>query len=188
MKTILSYVIVIALTLLAGWFFFGKKTFNEVSEITNDAAITKIQAIGKLELVQINIKDVLEYTIKRDYLPDSRMLIMVNGEMAGCVDLQKIAEENITETKDTLFIKLPAPEVCYTKINHNKSKVYNASTFSWLDNETEMVESLYKKADAYFASDSIKTIIVAETKKNAPTILVPLLENISNKKVILRYE
>lgn len=187
MKTIISYAIVIALTLLAGW-FFGKKTFNEVSEITNDAAITKIQAIGKLELVQINIKDVLEYTIKRDYLPDSRMLIMVNGEMAGCVDLQKIGEENITETKDTLFIKLPAPEVCYTKINHNKSKVYNASTFSWLDNETQMVESLYKKADAYFASDSIKTIIVAETKKNAPTILVPLLENISNKKVILRYE
>ncbi|MDB5272102.1 MAG: hypothetical protein JWO58_469 [Chitinophagaceae bacterium] len=188
MKSIVSYLIVIALSLVAGWFLFGKKTFQEESTITNDAAITKIQAIGKLELVQLNIKDVLEYKIKRDYLPDSRMLIMVNGEMAGCVDLQKISDSDISETKDTLTLLLPAPEVCYTKINHNKSKVYNASTFSWLDNETEMVESLYKKADAYFASDSIKSIIVAETKKNAPTILVPLLENISNKKVVLHYK
>jgi Protein of unknown function (DUF4230) len=188
MKTILSYLLVIAVTLFASWFFFGKKMFNEVSEITNDAAVTKIQAIGKLELVQINIKDILEYTVKRDYLPDSRMLIMVNGEMAGCIDLQKLSGKNITVTKDTLYILLPAPEVCYTKINHNKSKVYNASTFSWLDNETQLVEGLYKKADAYFASDSIRTIIVAETKKNAPTVLVPLLENLSNKKVILRYQ
>lgn len=188
MKKIISYLLVIAITLFTAWILFAKKPFDEVAEITNDAAITKIQAIGKLELVQINIKDVLEYTIKRDYLPDSRMLIMVNGEMAGCVDLQKISDEDITETNDTVFIKLPAPEVCYTKINHSKSKVYNASTFSWLDNETQMVESLYKKADAYFASDSIKTIIVSETKKNAPTILVPLFENISNKKVILLFE
>jgi hypothetical protein len=187
MKTLVSYLIVMLLSLFAGWFFFGRKTFHEVSEITSDAAITKIQAIGKLELVKINIKDVLEYNIKRDYLPDSRMLIMVSGEMAGCIDLEKISGKDITETNDTLTLHLPEPQVCYTRINHNKSKVYNASTFKWLDNETEMVESLYKKADLYFESDSIRTIIVSETRKNAPTILLPLLENISHKKVVLQY-
>jgi len=188
MKSVLSYIIVIVLTLFIGWFLFGKKSAPEEVIVNNDIAITKIQAIGKLELVKLNVKDVLEYTIKRDYLPNSRMLIMINGEMAGCIDLQRIDSGDVTQFKDSIILYLPQPEVCYTKINHNKSKVYNATTYLWLDNETELVETLYKKADTYFSSDSMKAIITAETKKNAPNVLVPLLENLAQKKVILKYK
>lgn len=188
MKSVLSYIIVIVLTLFIGWFLFGKKSTPTEVIINHDIAITKIQAIGKLELVKLNVKDVLEYNVKRDYLPDSKMLIMINGEMAGCIDLQRIDSTDIKQFKDSIVINLPQPEVCYTKINHQKSKVYNASTYLWLDNETELVETLYKKADAYFSSDSMKAIITLETKKNAPNVLIPLLENLSQKKVVLRYK
>jgi hypothetical protein len=58
----------------------------------------------------------------------------------------------------------------------------------WLDNETELVETLYKKADAYFSSDSMQNIIRIETRKNAPQVLIPLLEGISQKKVILKFD
>lgn len=188
MKTVLSYIIVIISTLFIGWFWFGKRTPSETTVERNDIAITKIQAIGKLELVKLNVKDVLEYTIKRDYLPNSRMLIMINGEMAGCIDLQKIDSSDVKQYNDSIVLYLPQPEVCYTKINHNKSKVYNATTYLWLDNETELVETLYKKADNYFSSDSMKAVILSETKKNAPTVLIPLFENLAQKKVILKYK
>jgi hypothetical protein len=188
MRNVLSYIIVIICSLFIGWFLFGKKTSSETTEVSNNIAIDKIQAIGKLELVQLNVKDVIEYTIKRDYLPNSRMLIMINGEMAGCIDLQKIDSSRILQFKDSLILTLPAPEVCYTKINHDKSKVYNATTYLWLDNETELVETLYKKADAYFSSDSMQNIIRIETRKNAPQVLIPLLEGISQKKVILKFD
>ncbi len=188
MRTVLSYLIVIISTLFIGWFWFGKSTLSETTVERNDIAVTKIQAIGKLELVKLNVKDVLEYIVKRDYLPNSRMLIMVNGEMAGCIDLQKIDSTDVEQYKDSLILHLPQPEVCYTKINHNKSKVYNATTYLWLDNETELVESLYKKADHYFSSDSMKAVIIAETKKNAPTVLIPLFENLAQKKIILKYK
>jgi hypothetical protein len=188
MRAVLSYIIVIMATLFVGWFLFGRSKPSEQGIINNDIAITKIQAIGKLELVKLNVKDVIEYNIKRDYLPDSRMLIMINGEMAGCIDLQKIDSTDVKQYQDSIVLYLPQPEVCYTKINHNKSKVYNATTYLWLDNETELVETLYKKADTYFSSDSMKAVITSETKKNAPTVMIPLFENLSQKKVVLKYK
>ena len=187
MRTFLAYILIISLSVIIVWQYFHRSNSKESENFENQISIDKIQAVGKLELVQLNVKDVLEYTIKRDYLPNSRMLIMINGEMAGCIDLQKIDSTAIIQFKDSVIVQLPDPEVCYTKINHSKSKVYNATTYIWLDNETELVETLYKKADSYFASDSMTSIIKSETKKIAPQFLIPLLENLTKKKVILKF-
>lgn len=182
------YLIVIVLTLIIGWLLFRKSSPSEETTITNDMTITKIQAIGKMELVKLTIKDVLEYQIKRDYLPDSKVLLVVAGEMAGCIDLTQIKSTQISNKDSLIEITLPNPEVCYYKIDHQKSKIYNATTYYLLDNELELTQQVYKMAEAYFASDSLTQIVNHETELNAEKILKPLLEGITHKKVILLFD
>src|SRR4028119_829678 len=123
------YIVIILLTVIICWFLFRDKGNDVQVKETNDMAVTKIQAIGRMELVKLTIKDVLEYTIERDYLPDSRVLLVVSGEMAGCMDLTKIPRDKITVTDSVVRIVLPKPEICYYKIDQQKTRIYNATTY-----------------------------------------------------------
>lgn len=182
---VMPYVVIIILTLVVGWFLFRSSSPSETTTETNDIAITKIQSIGKLETVKLNIKDVLEYNIKRQYLPDSKVLLVVSGEIAGCIDLHKIQTQHIQVSDSVITVELPQPEICYYKIDHQKSKIYNATTYFLLDNETALTQLVYQKAENYFNSDSLKTIVFKETEINAEKALKPLLENLTHKTVRL---
>jgi hypothetical protein len=151
--------------------------------------VSDIQAIGKLELTKINIKEVLEHTLELDWAMDKKVLMVFGGEVVGCVDLSKIKEEQIDQKDSTITIILPATEICYSKIDHSKTKLYNLSTLAEFNKiEPEMVDYLYKKGEAYLVSDSMKVLIRKETEVNAQKILRPLLERITRKKVILTFD
>lgn len=184
---ITPYLVVIVLTFIISWFMFRDKEDSTQVKETNDMAVTKIQAIGKMELVKLTIKDVLEYTIERDYLPDSKVLLVVSGEMAGCIDLTKIREDQISVKDSIIKITLPKPEICYYKIDQQKTRIYNATTYFLLDNEAQITQLAYRRAENYFKSDSLNQIVFKETELNAQIILKPLLESITHKKVELEF-
>lgn len=185
--SIVPYLVVIILTLIISWFLFRDKTPDTQITETNEMAVTRIQAIGKMELVKLNIKDVLEYTIRRDYLPDSRVLLVVSGEMAGCLDLTKITSQQIDISDSVVKIILPKPEICYYKIDQQKTRIYNATTYFLLDNEALTTQMALKRAENYFRSDSLNQIVFKETEINAQKVLKPLLESITRKHVILEF-
>jgi hypothetical protein len=107
----------------------------------------------------------------------------------GCIDLSKIKEENITSTDSIVTIKLGETEICYSKLDHSKTKLYNLSTMAEFNKiEPEMMDYLYKKGEAYLVSDSMKMVVNRETEANAQKILKPLLEKISKKHVELVFE
>ncbi len=184
-STVVPYGIIIILTLVIGYLLF--KNPSKIEENSNNLIITEIKAIGKLELAHLSIKDVVEHTVKRDYLPDSKILMVVVGETAGCIDLTKITAEKIKLSDSVVEITLPLPEICFTAINHKQSKIYSALTFVGLDNDFLLSETIYKKAEASMKSDSLQQIVFIKTKENAAIVLKPLLEKIVQKKVILKF-
>lgn len=186
--SITPYIVVVILTLILGWFLFRPGPEGPKITETNDMAVTKIQAIGRMELVKLTVKDVLEYTIERDFLPDSKVLLVVSGEMAGCIDLAKIQKDQITVKDSVVHIVLPRPEICYYKIDQQKTRIYNATTYFLLDNEALITQLAYKRAENYFKSDSLNQVVYKETEANVQTMLKPLLESITQKKVVLEFD
>src|SRR5688572_24253679 len=69
--------------------------------VTHNTILTKIEALGKLELVRYNFKDVVEYTQEIQFLPDSRSVLIVAGEAVGCLDLQKITDKDLRSEEHT---------------------------------------------------------------------------------------
>jgi Protein of unknown function (DUF4230) len=158
-------------------------------EITNTVFVSEIKALGKLELTKITIKDVMEYKMELDWALDKKVLMVFGGEVVGCIDLAKIKEENIISTDSLITIKLGGTEICYSKLDHSKTKLYNLSTLAEFNKiEPEMMDYLYKKGEAYLVSDSMKMVVNKETEANAQKILKPILEKISKKRVVLVFE
>ncbi|KAA8483576.1 uncharacterized protein DUF4230 [Arcticibacter tournemirensis] len=171
-------------------FFYVKRGFQQTrTEISEDVMVEKITDIGKLELVKYTMKDVLEKKELRLILPDKRILFVAAGEVTGCIDLRKVGKEDIVKSSaDSVTVYLPQPEICYVKLDHKRSKVYDVSG-AWFPADTkEMVEGIYKLAEQRILQNAKEMDILGKTRQNAFVIFKPMLENISGKKVGIKFK
>lgn len=166
------------------FFYFKNQFFASRKEIKEDVMVEKITSMGKLELVKYSMKDVIEQKEVRSILPDKRILFVAVGEVTGCIDLSKVQKKDIVPAgKDSVTVFLPQPQICYVKLDHQKSQVYDVSG-TWFPTDTkDMVEGIYKVAEQRLLKNASDMQLLQKTKQNALLIFKPLLENISGKKV-----
>jgi Protein of unknown function (DUF4230) len=158
---------------------------NPELKTTHHTVLQKITSLGKLELVKYNFRDIVEQEIVQQLLPNPKALLIIEGEAVGCIDLRNIKAEDVLLNADTLIVHLPKPEICYHKIDHQKSRIYETS-FAFM-NEALLLEEAFKKAESQVLKGAISNGILENTKKNARLILTPILETISKKPVRLQF-
>ena len=183
---ILFYVLLILLSIFV-WEKAKTLSLFKADEVktTHNVVVKEIVSLGKMELVKYSFRDVVEQEIIRDFLPDPKAILIVQGEAVGCIDLSKISEKDLLTTGDTLILNLPNPEVCYHKIDHSKSKIYKTD-YAFM-NEALLLDEAYRKAEEQILKSALDSDILEQTKKNADLILKPLIENISSKNVVIKY-
>ncbi len=164
-----------------------KDIFKTKSNVNQNLVLNQVTAIGKIELVNYQFRDVVESELQKTLLPNAKALLIISGQVIGCIDLAKIKAESLHFETDSLIIKLPRPEICSSKIDHSQSKVYDVSLFSLLD-QSQLIEEAYKKAEIQINDSALEMGIHEQTKQNADKILKPMFEKISGKKVRFYYE
>jgi len=176
---------ILILALFAGYGLF-KRLSSAGSEtvVTHEAIIEEIKTLGKMELATLYVKDIIEYKEVRNFLPDSKVLLMVSGEVNGCVDLQKLQEKDIELGDEKLVVYLPPPEICYSKVDHEHSKVYEKTSWILLDDDAELIDKTYKEADKYLKSPAVTQKAQQTAAEKAPEVLAPIFRKISGKKTV----
>jgi hypothetical protein len=170
-------------------FFYIKHEFNTTrTQVTEDAMVLRVIRMGKLELVKFAMKDVVEKRELHMILPDSRVLFVAVGEVTACIDLTKVKRSDIKQSKDTVSIVLPQPEVCYVKLDHQKSRVYDVSGVWFADKSRQMVEDVYKIAERKMLVTATEMNLMGKARENANLIFKPFLENFSGKKVLIIFK
>ncbi|PSR55046.1 DUF4230 domain-containing protein [Adhaeribacter arboris] len=169
---------------LESYFTSGKETVK----ITYNTILDKIDDLGNLELVRYNFKDVVEYEKEfSEWLPNSKSVLIVAGEAVGCIDLRQVTAQDIVFTNDSVItVKLPEPQICYFKVDHNKSKVFAMQNTYFQD--AELVDEGYKFAEKHIRQSALNSGILQQTAVNADKILKPLLESLTGKQVILEHK
>lgn len=155
------------------------------TETVHTVVLQEITAMGKLELVKYNFKDVVEQEIVKMWLPNAKAVLIVQGEAIGCVDLTKIKIADITSEQEILVVHMPQPELCVFKIDHSKSKVYNTE-YAFTE-EAQLVQEAYKQAEKQIQKSALDMGILKQTEENATKILTPILEKASGKKVMIKF-
>jgi len=170
------------------FFYIKNQIFGIRTEINEDVMIEKITNMGKLELVKYSMKDVIEKKVARTLLPDKRILFVAAGEVVGCIDLTKVKKEDIISSSDSITITLPNPEICYSRLDHQRSKVYDLSGVWSPGDRQEMMEDIYKLAEQRILQNAKDMNVLGKTRENATIIFKPILENISGKKVGIQFK
>lgn len=171
-------------------FFYMKHQFTAVrTEVSEDVMVEKITNMGKLELVKYSMKDVLEKKQVHTILPDERVLFVAVGEVTACIDLTKVRKQDITrDSLNNVTVVLPQPEICYVKLDHQRSKVYDVSGVILPSTTKAMVEDIYKLAEKRLLDNAREMNITGKARENAQVIFKPLLEGVSGKTVVLKFK
>lgn len=175
---------------LLAWTKFDFGSSQPEVTINSSAILSEIETMGKLELVKYNFKEITEVEeLSKKYLnvfqlgPDSRIALISEGQAVGCIDLSKVAEEHILIEGDTIFIQLPKPELCYYKLDMDKTRIYSLQT-NPLKDEKAFIQKAYKSAEADIKKAALDAGILAQTITNAEIILKPMLERMSGRQVV----
>ncbi len=179
----LTLVVIIAVGVFYGIFKIKNEFFSNKQTISQDIVLTKITTMGKLELVKFSMKDVIDKTESKDFWPDERILFVAVGEVTACIDLTKVKKDDVRIIGDSLTLFLPQPEICYTKLDHQKSKIYDVSGMWFSDTVKDRVEDIYKIAENKIFTSAMQMNILGKAKQNAQLIFKPLVVNLSDKKV-----
>lgn len=190
MSRLLVRILIFGMVILGGLYLWDKlKSYDLFAvrdiQTTHNVVLEKMQVLGQVELAKFSFRDVVEQKLIRDFLPDPKAILIVQGEAVGCIDLKKITAADLTTTGDTLIIRMPDPTLCTYKIDHQKSKIYHTE-YAFM-NEDLLLDEAYKRAESQIYESALQSGILDQTKKNAELVLKPLFENLSGKKVILRY-
>ena len=179
-----------------GWFLWKKiqPTLSELDNplraeprvtVSHNTVLTKIEGLGRLELVRYHFKDIVEYK-KSTYrfLPDAKVALIVAGDAIGCLDLRKVREQDVVFEGDSIVrIALPAAELCTWQVDHRQSRVYSVENGFFQD--AALVDESYKYAEKNVRRAALQSGILAQTERNAQQILRPMLETMTGRRVVL---
>ncbi|MDM1295678.1 DUF4230 domain-containing protein [Sphingobacterium sp. N143] len=187
MGKIFRFLLIVAILAVGGWFVYKNYSMEHPAvESKHQLLVDRIEAMGKLELVKYRYSDVVEHKNINAFLPDASVLLIVKADAVGCVNLTKLTPEDIKVVGDSVSIQLPGPEICYIKIDHDASKVYDTK-MAFL-REAQLVDEAYKAAEKAVADDVKKSDILQQTKANAITVFKPLLQGLGFTKINLTFK
>ncbi len=154
-------------------------------EISHNMIVEKIESLGNLEVVKLSIQDIVEYKKVRRWLPNAKTALVVSGEVIGCIDLTRLRPEDIYTSGDSIRLQLPAPEICHTKIDHSKSRIFNIQYGFW--DTSEVVDEAYRAAETHLREQAVKLDIDKQSRENAVTLLRPILQAMGFKHVLITF-
>ncbi len=185
------------------WVFITNKTSSwwvEGSKETYQSLVlTKVEQMGKVELVQFNFQEVTELKKISDYidlrlfkykpLPDAKAVLISQGSAVGCIDLAKVQAADIQIFNDSIHISLPEPELCYFKVDLEKSRIYDLQ-ISYMSEEEQkaFIQELYQVAEEEIRNGAMEAGILEQTKETAHSLLSPMLTGISGRIVTVSFD
>jgi len=149
--------------------------------------VEKVTGMGKMELVKIEFQDVVTHEVQIDYLPDPKVMLKVFGETVACVDFAQIDSANIHVQGDTLLLDMPAPEICYSKIDHEQSEIVETWYTSIYQDGQKLIDQAYEISERKMTEAAISQDIYGQAEVQAEKMLAPLLAQLTQKQVFLRF-
>lgn len=106
--------------------------------------ITHIIPLGRLETTEFAMRTIVDLaneptTIWENIFGTDSLTLIAEGEVVGGVDLNKVEPEDIEVQGTSVRIVLPAPEILYSRIDNERTRVYERKTglFRQLDDTLE---------------------------------------------------
>lgn len=147
--------------------------------------ITSIKSIGQWEFMQVDDEVVIDTIRRRHIVADDRLTCIYYGTVRLGIDLDKAAEDWITNRNDTIEVRLPAPSVLDDRfIDEARTDVFYQNG-RWGGYAREL---MYRRAVAEMKAFALSPENIRTVKSAAESRFTDLFMSLGAKDVTISFE
>ena len=189
-----ALVVVLGCALLAGYGYIRARQtaqslansvpLRETVVIRPDAPaiLREVRQLSKLESASYTIEKILDAERTRRYVPKAlageKLIFVAHGQVVAGLDLSKLTENEIDISGDSIKLRLPEPEILYSRIDNEKSYVYERDTGIFSRPDKDLESQVRADAERQLREDALEDGILEEARKNARRTMEALLASV----------
>ncbi len=190
MKTIRTS-IVISLLLLIGVcaiiYFFNTK--GSKSDLNQSSVVLKMQSLNRLETASFTIEKIIESGTDKNAFANvlfgDKILLIAHANIIAGFDFSKIKETDIKINGDRLTIQMPAPEILVSKLDNEKTRVYDRKLGYLTKGDSNLEAQTRLIAENAIRQDACEAGILDSAAVNAKKQIIALFTSVGFKEVIV---
>ena len=183
--------IVIFLLLVIGLFtvvfFFNSK--QSKSRFNQSSVVVKIQSLNRLETASFTIEKIIESETEKNAFANvlfgDKILLIAHANIIAGFDFSKIKDTDIEVNGDTLTIQMPAPEILVSKLDNEKTRVYDRKLGFLTKGDQSLEAQTRLTAENSIKQDACKAGILDSATVNAKKQIITLFTSVGFREVIL---
>jgi len=155
-------------------------------DTSRPTVVDQVRALSKLETIHYQLEKVVSGKSSGplpDFLTSDKILLVAHGEVVGGVDLGKIVDDDITVMSDTVTIRMPKPEILYSKLDNDKTYVYDRQTGVFSRPDPNLETQIRQAAEKDILDTALEDGILDKAETNAQDVIRTLLNGLGYKEV-----
>jgi hypothetical protein len=149
--------------------------------------IHEVQSLARLETIQYTVEKVITAEVGQEisaFLFGDRLLFVAHGSVIAGVDLAKMSSNDLELKNNSLYVRLPDPEVFVATLNNEKSFVYDRKTGLLAHGNADLETKARQAAEAEILKAALNDGILKLARQNAESYLTRLFNALGYKDVI----
>lgn len=152
--------------------------------------VRRVQALARLETSRYTMEKILDAERMRRYVPSwlvgEKLVFVAHGEVVAGLDLSKLTEEDVQISGDTLTLSLPEPEILYSRIDNEKSYVYDRDEGILSEADKDLESQVRATAEQQLRESALEDGILEAARTNGEKTLDALLTSMGFSEVTFR--
>lgn len=170
--------ILILIAVVVLW--ISNRSGNQITIDRNRTAVVhQVQELGRLETTSYTIEKIIEGESGGNFfqrlLTGDRILFIAHGEVISGIDLTKLSETEVSVNDEQIDMTLPAPEIFFTNLDNQQSKVYDRSRGLLSQGNDQLETEVRQAAEQEIRNAACEANILAAANENARKQITSLL-------------
>ncbi len=155
--------------------------------------ITHVNALGKLETIEFAIRTVIDLenepaNLWERIFGSDQLILVAEGEVVGGIDLDKVKPEDIVVRGTTVNITLPSPEILYSRVDNERSYVYERNTGLLRPIDPTLESRARQLAEQSMVDWAIQRDIYSKATESARMRMENLLRSLGFTEIVIRFK
>ncbi len=149
--------------------------------------VHRIQPLGRLETVQYTVEKVITAEENQGIwgpLFGDRLLFVAHGVVIAGLDLGQMGPEDVWVEQDTLYLRLPPPEIFLVTLDNQKSYVYDRRKGLLTKGDIHLETEARKAAENAIREAALEDGILERARKNGEAFLYQFLAPLGFSRIV----
>lgn len=152
------------------------------------SVVKQIQSLNRLETAQFTIEKIIDAqnqttNIFQQLLYGDKILLIAHGEVIAGFDLSKVESKDVKSINNELAIHLPAPQILLSKLDNEKTRVYDRKKGVLTPLNTDLEHQARIEAEKSIVEAACQSNIMDQATMNAKKQLTSMFLSYGFKSV-----